>query len=248
MAEPTAAEYLEKLFTDSFKREWDQDENVVRSLPFFATALALSVTLLGLAGEALPPFEFSPSSFRFYVLMLEGALLSGVLWTLASVLWHLFAAIRARTYIIPPPETELIAWTEQIRAFHSAAGLSGTDLERAIVGDLRDLMIQEYAKAAMNARANNVKRLFARTQALSRLIMALTLSFAIAVVIFVDGRVASFVAPVPGGPDVSSTKPADGKATGENAGPAKAGAPQEPVSHQGGAPSMGEGGGHGRQP
>jgi hypothetical protein len=41
-----ANEYLETLVADSYKRELDQEENVVRSLPFAAAALAVVSTIM----------------------------------------------------------------------------------------------------------------------------------------------------------------------------------------------------------
>jgi hypothetical protein len=48
-------EYLEKFIADSFKRESDQEENVVRSLPFFATSLGVLAASVGLVRGALCP-------------------------------------------------------------------------------------------------------------------------------------------------------------------------------------------------
>lgn len=64
-----AAAYLERLVFDSFKRELDQDENVVRSLPFFATSIGVLVAFAGLARGALPGF-----SFGFWPLLVYGLL------------------------------------------------------------------------------------------------------------------------------------------------------------------------------
>ncbi len=40
-------EYAEKIISDAFKREIDQEENVVRSLPFFATSLGVLAAATG---------------------------------------------------------------------------------------------------------------------------------------------------------------------------------------------------------
>ena len=44
--EPPALAYIEKTLADAYRKEIDQEENVWRSLPFFAATLALQVTAL----------------------------------------------------------------------------------------------------------------------------------------------------------------------------------------------------------
>jgi hypothetical protein len=39
--EPLALAYIEKAFADAYRKEIDQEENVWRSLPFFAATLAV---------------------------------------------------------------------------------------------------------------------------------------------------------------------------------------------------------------
>jgi hypothetical protein len=41
MASDTLLDHLEKIFGDAYRKEVDQEENVWRSLPFFAATLAL---------------------------------------------------------------------------------------------------------------------------------------------------------------------------------------------------------------
>jgi hypothetical protein len=40
-------DYVEAYVTDGLKRQLEQEENIVRSLPFFATALSLIILLVG---------------------------------------------------------------------------------------------------------------------------------------------------------------------------------------------------------
>ncbi len=51
---PKTAEHLERLFADAFKREVDQEENVARTLPFFATAIGTILATIGLLRPASP--------------------------------------------------------------------------------------------------------------------------------------------------------------------------------------------------
>jgi hypothetical protein len=181
-------EYLEKLFTDAFKREFDQDENVVRSLPFFATALALAVTVLSLIGDRVLLEIAGLWSPRFYLSIVVIFLLCCTAWCLGSVLWYIFAAIRARTYKLPPSESDLLDWAGRLRSFYAAKGLAGSDLDAAIITDLRQTMISEYAEATESIRFNNARKAYARNQALSRLIAGLAFAFTLVAVIFIEER------------------------------------------------------------
>ncbi len=52
--EPPALAYLERTLADSYRKEIDQEENVWRSLPFFAATLALQLAALFQIIDKLP--------------------------------------------------------------------------------------------------------------------------------------------------------------------------------------------------
>ena len=52
--EPPALTYIEKTLADSYRKEIDQEENVWRSLPFFAATLALQLAALFQIADKLP--------------------------------------------------------------------------------------------------------------------------------------------------------------------------------------------------
>jgi hypothetical protein len=195
-----AAEYLEKLVGDGFKREMDQEENVVRSLPFFATSIGVLVAFISLARPALPPASDDPMTIVAYVL------LGGVVACLAGLLGFLFMAVRHRTYTYPMNEAALIKFTGELTAYYSSAlpsviGVDADDaaddtvgnrvdpdlardaVEKAVVADLRRELTNQLAAAAMTSRENNAKRLRARSRAFAALILALSLALALIVVI-----------------------------------------------------------------
>src|SRR4051794_24492919 len=87
-----AAEYLESLVTESFRREPDQEENVVRSLPFFATSIGVLITFVGFARGILPAFAWSPWPLLVY------GLLAGLLASLIAMLLFLYQGIRERKF------------------------------------------------------------------------------------------------------------------------------------------------------
>ena len=175
-------EYLEKRFSDAFKREADQDENVARSLPFVAAALTLLVTVLNLAGQHLPPMDSSTYSISVHILVLAAAM------CVAGVLWQVFAAIRAQKYRYPPREPALVAWSDGLEGFHRTAGLTGAALQMAVVTDLRSHMVEQFALANVHNRAINARKLYARAQALVLLMAALAFVLLAAATIFLVDR------------------------------------------------------------
>ena len=112
----TIDEYLDGIFKDAFRRELEVDENVARTLPFFAATLALAATLYGYALSRLPPPAWTASALALHVLLILGVA------CLIGVLWNLFQAVRMREYRIPPRETELAAWVGELRAFYEREG------------------------------------------------------------------------------------------------------------------------------
>lgn len=81
-------EYLEKLFSESFKREFDQDESIWRTLPFFATGLTLAGTLFTFALTRVVMFEFEP-----IVHWLVWAVIVGAGLSLFGAFGFLFSAV-----------------------------------------------------------------------------------------------------------------------------------------------------------
>ena len=91
-------EYLDRLFTDSFKREVDQDEAVWRTLPFFATALGLAGALVGYVASHLPNLSTAPLSLMLHVLI------ALALASLVAAGFWIWVAVRPREYVYLPRE------------------------------------------------------------------------------------------------------------------------------------------------
>jgi hypothetical protein len=195
------AEYVEKLVSESFKREADQEENVIRSLPFFATSIGVLVAFIGLARPALPPLTLSPFPIIVY------GLLTGVMLSLTVLIAFLFLAVRQRTFKYPMSEADLIAYAARLTDYYSAAASpaasAGTaesgeadhaeaaseneadtteTIEKAVIDDLRNTITGQIAEAARVSRANNIKRLGARARAFASLMVALGFALALIVV------------------------------------------------------------------
>ncbi len=73
--EPPALAYIEKTLADSYRKEIDQEENIWRSLPFFAATLALQMAALFQMIDKFPgltsPVGWVAASFLFLALLLD---------------------------------------------------------------------------------------------------------------------------------------------------------------------------------
>jgi hypothetical protein len=107
MTEGDPWRHLERVFFDLYKKEIDQEENVWRSLPFFAATLGLEVAVLNGAVGAAPSMPLPwLAAFAIGVVLLAGSIL--------LVLLHLFRSIRRQEYQYLPAEQEILDW---VRSF-----------------------------------------------------------------------------------------------------------------------------------
>jgi len=87
--EPPALAHIEKTLADSYRKEIDQEENVWRSLPFFAATLALQLAALFQVIGRLPAETGIVALIS--LLLVAASLLSG-LGALAFVVSSIFPA------------------------------------------------------------------------------------------------------------------------------------------------------------
>ena len=229
------AEYLEKSIAESFKRELDQEENVVRSLPFFATSIGILVTFISFARATLPAIAQAFFPVAIY------SLLTALIACLAALLFFLYCAVRKRTFDYPMHEAELISYATKLTIYYRAiAPTDRTDadpesdsiavIEQAVIGDLRKELLDQVATAARVSRTNNWSRLRARARAITALMMALAFALALIVVILVHDAMY-------GGPNGQngSTRfePSDSRGTGSRCRP-EAESPPHAGGDQGG--------------
>lgn len=173
-------EYVEQVVRDGFMREAEGDENVMRSLPFFATALGLLATVLGLLHGSLCRPGRSVLSF----MLLGAAACLGV--CIALAVGFLLQAVRARTFRYPMAESTFVHYAATVAAAHRRADAS----EAAAVAEVRATRIQQLAEAAEANRRNNRDRAQARARALAALIAAIAFAFLLLALILARNLIA----------------------------------------------------------
>lgn len=166
--------YVEQVIQDGFNREAGQDENVMRSLPFFATSLGLLATVVGLMHATIcRPSRSVLSACIYAAIVALGACVA------LSVLF-LLRAVRSRAFRYPMPETEFIEYAAQVLEEQQRAAPSVGDpaaLGAGVLAELRATRIQQLAEAAEANRAHNLERNRARGLALTALIAAIAFAF-----------------------------------------------------------------------
>jgi len=170
------AEYVEKYVFEGFKRQLEQEENIVRSLPFFVAALTLLGTIVGASGWSLVPFDGTciPSKVVW-------GLAAAVMVLIVLTILGLLVAVLPFKYLYPTDEATFIAFAKEVRdKFVAAATDEDTDdiIESAIVETLREAAISRYQASAERNRKINARRQSGRSVALLSLVLAIAFALA----------------------------------------------------------------------
>lgn len=146
MERPPTLDHLERLLSDAYRKEIDQEENVWRSLPFFAATLALQMAALFQIVERLPP-RGTPVWWA--------ALLCGGLTGLSTVTAVAFLAgsiFPARfRYLVG--EAELVRYAETL---NETERLAPETMDALVT--LKTTLVRQYAAAIENNRGINQRR------------------------------------------------------------------------------------------
>lgn len=232
-------EYLEGVFRDAFKRELESDENVARTLPFFAAALAFAATLYNFIFSRLPPLAWSPFSITLHLLLGVASV------CLVAVVWFLLQAVREREYRIPPKETEQLEWSAELEEHFKGEGYAPKTVADRVVAELRAQMLREYAQAAEHNRQANKPRLQARTWGFTFLVVLLGIAFLMIGIMFAAER----VTPLKGDRHVQADKAGSGQPADKDRSRIAATPGSEVAGGAGGDQDSGVAGGqHGSQP
>jgi hypothetical protein len=132
------------MFQDFYRQEVSAEEDVHRTLPFFATALGLIIAALNYTASQLPSwptlikFCGLPSNTIFgcglvacgWPVLLTGALLAVAAFAGIGVLWFLALATKRRAYDRIGPEGAHLVRVRALQEYHLARGLTGAAFRR----------------------------------------------------------------------------------------------------------------------
>jgi alpha-beta hydrolase superfamily lysophospholipase len=172
-------DFLESFLRERHRREMDEEENIIRSLPFFATSLGALVAALGLANQRGGALSLAERPVA--TLMAWGIILS----TSVALLSLLMSLIGVTAMLEIARETELIEYADRLREEASARHARPQDdqvsarIDEEVLIALRGAVLQQLAEAAEAGRQQNRVRKRWRGSALVALICALTLTFAL---------------------------------------------------------------------
>jgi len=160
MADPLL-DYLEQAFGAAYRQEIDQEENVWRSLPFFAATLALQIT-------GLAQIESWMAAIQGWMLWATMGLLSAAgAATLAALVFLAFSVWPADFRRVAP-ETEFLAYAEDVRAEterSAPAAADPDDVASIALQAVKATLAKQYALAVDSNRLVNVRRAKWRSRA-----------------------------------------------------------------------------------
>lgn len=149
--EPPALSYIEKTLADSYRKEIDQEENVWRSLPFFAATLALQLAALFQIIDKMPDLSSVTGRISMGLLIAAGGS------TLVS-LGFLAASIYPQRFDYIAKQGALLQYARDLmRAEQAAENADQTDPFSALV-TLKTEIARQYAQATDHNQRINKRR------------------------------------------------------------------------------------------
>jgi len=195
-----SASILLSMFQDIYRQELSAEEDVHRTLPFFATTLGLIITALVFASGQLPSWETlskscgSSTTFDWgwlacgWPALLSEASLGVAALLSIGVLWYLARATRRRGYERVGPEGSLLARARALREYHRALGLIDAALDSAVVADLREQLLEAYTEVIPLNRGLTLRRYHFRALAVSFLLWSLFAAVAATILMMVTAK------------------------------------------------------------
>jgi hypothetical protein len=182
-----SASVLLTILQDFYRQELGAEEDVFRTLPFFATALGLIVASLNYSAGQLPSWSAMRKSCGVSDLSHVGWQIVPCAWSVGlaflclffvlvlstAVLFHLALATQVRDYMRVGPEKDLVAVTRQLHAYRFGAGLTGDKLDAAVGNDVRAGLLDPIATAVEANRATSARRYRYRARAVVCLLWSL---------------------------------------------------------------------------
>jgi hypothetical protein len=181
---PSVDEYVEAIISQGFEREIEQEENIVRSLPFCATSLGILAAALSLVLPALcPPRED-------VLTIVPYGLLAALGFSVLFVFFYLFRSVWPRRVAYPMSGADLLSYADKLRAYYAKSDSAPEIVETAIIGDIRETRTRQMVEATRWNRKRNVPRLRARDRAITGLVFSVFLAFFLLGVIFLRDAIA----------------------------------------------------------
>ena len=178
MAIDPLIEYLEKTFTEAYRKEIDQEENVWRTLPFFAATLALEINAVGPINVWLTKTHGTERYLALAILAIAGVA------TVAS-LFCIFMAVKKVTFVYVSSEPTFLNYANELRKYLTANNTSNRPADaitEETITTLKAYMIDQLAGATNNNRLITQRRALWRTRAgLQVIVSVLTMLVLIAV-------------------------------------------------------------------
>jgi hypothetical protein len=204
--EHAALSHIEKTLADSYRKEIDQEENVWRSLPFFAATIALELTALFQLLNRLPVTD-TRALISHILLILTGVLLATALVLLAACI----APVRFR-YLSREPL--LLRFTDELIEAEQASKTQNQALPLDALALLKRELAHQYSVATDHNRRINKRRELLRAFAglcVVGSVLAILLLVAVAFAYYVPER--SDIGDVRGSANAVTTPnaPADGR-------------------------------------
>lgn len=154
-------DHLEETFADAYRKEIDQEENVWRSLPFFAATLALQLAGLAQVRDWVASVTGQMFAVVALLLIFAGVATLGALVFLAFSVWPADFRRVAR-------EPAFREYAENVRIEAEGRALPGTSAEeiaRTALVAVKAVLAEQYALAVDNNRRVNEGRARWRTRA-----------------------------------------------------------------------------------
>jgi hypothetical protein len=224
IAPPAALTHIEKTLADAYRKEIDQEENVWRTLPFFAATLALQLAAVFQLLDKLPPKTTAMGIVSIVILVLAGL-------TALTATGFLAASIFPRRFSYLAPDPDLLKYALDLVEDEKAAEPGA----QSALLTLQKALAEQYARGAHTNRQINKRREWLRSIAGLATILALILTLFLVGVVFL-----TYIPPKPQGVSPYAEQPVVPPSQARGASPAGAsaadGRPSDPAARPPGAP------------
>jgi hypothetical protein len=178
------ATLLLALFQDFYRQEIAAEEDVHRTLPFFATTLGLTIAALSVVAGQVPTLgaaaigcpivsDFGRRISCSWPVILIGGCLAAASILAMGVLWLLARATARQGYRRIGPEAAHLQRAKDLFAYQRGLGLAEELADFAVVADLRQQLLEDLAEILPANRRLTERRYRHRARAVALLLWSL---------------------------------------------------------------------------